>query len=128
MVEKRLNDSGLSLIISKILRWGVTTAIIMTLFGGVIFLIHHANEKVSFTHFVENDESIKNILKDTWQGLFVFRARSYIMMGILLLFATPLVRVIFSLIGFIIEKDKMYVLITLIVLVIIFISLSGGLH
>lgn len=108
------------------MRWGIIAAITMALLGAFIFLINHGSESVAYNQFIEDDVPIKTILKNTWNGLLSVQGSSYIMLGILLLFATPLIRVVFSLIVFIIEKDKMYILITLIVLSIIFISINGG--
>jgi len=45
---------------------------------------------------------------------------------LLLLIATPVARVLFSLIGFIFEKDWIYIIITFIVLIILFASLFSN--
>jgi uncharacterized membrane protein len=47
-------------------------------------------------------------------------------LGLLLLIATPIVRVIFSVFAFAIEGDRMYVLFTLIVLAVLLYSLFGS--
>jgi uncharacterized membrane protein len=47
-------------------------------------------------------------------------------LGLLLLIATPVARVAFSVIGFALEKDWMYVVITLIVLALLIYSLSSS--
>jgi uncharacterized membrane protein len=49
-----------------------------------------------------------------------------IQLGLLLLIATPIVRVAFSMVGFAIERDRMYVAFTLIVLAILLYSLLGS--
>ena len=46
-----------------------------------------------------------------------------IQLGILLLIATPIARVIFAVIGFAIERDRLYVLISLIVLAVLMVGL-----
>ena len=51
--------------------------------------------------------------------------RAIIQLGLLLLIATPVARVLFSAIAFAIERDYMYVVITLIVLAILLYSLFG---
>lgn len=120
-------DKDLALIIGNIMRWGVIISLALTLLGGVIYLFSHAYETVSYTQFVESDYSVLEILRNTFTGVLRLDGEALIILGILLLFATPVIRVVFSLIGFILEKDKLYILITLIVLAIIFISISGGL-
>jgi uncharacterized membrane protein len=59
-------------------------------------------------------------------GALALRARSIIQLGILLLIATPVLRVIFSLVGFALEGDRKYVVITSIVLAILLYSLISG--
>jgi uncharacterized membrane protein len=49
-----------------------------------------------------------------------------IQIGILLLIATPILRVAFSLIGFALERDRKYVMITAIVLTLLLCGLIGG--
>jgi uncharacterized membrane protein len=58
---------------------------------------------------------VKQIIK----GVVHLNSLSIIQLGILLLIATPVSRVIFSVIGFFFEKDYLYVIISLIVLAII---------
>ncbi len=55
-----------------------------------------------------------------------FKGRDIIQLGLLVLIATPVARVIFSLIGFLFEKDWIYVAITFIVLIILFICLFSN--
>ncbi|WP_317169624.1 DUF1634 domain-containing protein [Mucilaginibacter humi] len=59
-------------------------------------------------------------------GILTFRGRAIIQAGIILLIFTPVIRVVFSAIGFILEKDYLYTGITLLVLLIIFISMLSG--
>jgi uncharacterized membrane protein len=47
-------------------------------------------------------------------------------LGLLLLIATPIVRVAFSAVAFALEGDKMYVLFTLLVLAVLLYSLFGS--
>ena len=52
--------------------------------------------------------------------------KSIIQFGLLLLIATPVARVIFSFIGFVIERDYLYMALTLIVLAVLLYSLIGS--
>jgi uncharacterized membrane protein len=54
------------------------------------------------------------------------RGRGLIQLGLLLLIATPIARVAFSIVGFAIERDRLYVVFTLIVLAILLFSLLGS--
>lgn len=123
----KTKDKDLALVIGNIMRWGVIVSLSLTFLGGIIYLVQNGSEVVSYNSFVEQDRSIGEILNSTFQGLLHFDGLSMITLGILLLFSTPVIRVVFSLIGFIIERDKLYIVITLIVLAIIVVSVMGGL-
>jgi uncharacterized membrane protein len=49
-----------------------------------------------------------------------------IQLGLLLLVATPVARVAFSILAFALQRDRTYVIITLIVLGVLLYSLAGG--
>lgn len=125
--ELKAKDKNLALVIGNVMRWGVIVSLSLTFLGGLLYILSHPHEIISYKEYIEKDYSVAEILSKTFSGLLHFDGESLITFGILLLFATPVLRVLFSLIGFILEKDKLYILITLIVLAIIFISLSGGL-
>lgn len=55
------------------------------------------------------------------------KAKGIIELGVMVLIATPILRIFFSLIGFILEKDRLYIGITLIVLLVMMFSIFGGL-
>jgi uncharacterized membrane protein len=55
-----------------------------------------------------------------------FEARGVIQLGLLLLIATPIGRVVFSVIGFVRQRDWLYVAITLLVLRLLLYSLMSG--
>ncbi len=109
------------------MRWGVIISLSLTFLGGVIYLLQNGGETVSYSNFIEKDYALAEILQTTFAGLVKFDGLSMITLGILLLFSTPVIRVVFSLIGFVIQKDLLYIIITVIVLAIIFISITGGL-
>ena len=56
---------------------------------------------------------------------FAFQGRGIIQLGLLLLIATPVARVVLSIVGFAAERDHMYVGFAMIVLVILLYSLFG---
>ncbi len=58
--------------------------------------------------------------------IFSGDSRAIMQLGLLLLIATPIVRVMFSIFAFAIEGDRMYVLFTLIVLTVLLYSLFGS--
>jgi uncharacterized membrane protein len=66
--------------------------------------------------------TLSGIVKDA----LAFRGRGLIQLGLLLLIATPLARVAFSVVAFAIQRDRLYVGVTLIVLAVLIYSLMGG--
>ena len=54
------------------------------------------------------------------------RGRGLIQLGLLMLISTPIARVAFSIVGFAMERDRMYVTFTLVVLLILLYSLLGS--
>jgi uncharacterized membrane protein YfcA/uncharacterized membrane protein len=62
-------------------------------------------------------------LGEVWAGLLILRPQAVITLGLLLLIATPVVRVAVSVVAFALERDRRYVVITLAVLAILMISI-----
>jgi uncharacterized membrane protein len=125
--QQTVKDKDLQYVIGNVLRWGVWSAMIIAFIGGVLYLTHHGQETVHYPRFTEHDQGIGTILRNVLGGIGSGEGQSLILLGIILLFATPIMRVIFSLIGFTLERDWLYVVITLIVLAIIYTSVRGGL-
>nr|WP_283163473.1 DUF1634 domain-containing protein [Sporolactobacillus mangiferae] len=65
-------------------------------------------------------------IKDIMQGCFALKPYGVILMGLLALMLTPVFRVGISIIAFLIEKDYLYTVITLIVFSILIISFYIG--
>lgn len=58
--------------------------------------------------------------------MLALHSRGIIQFGVLLLIATPIIRVTFSVLAFARQRDRVYVVVTLIVLVVLLYSLTGG--
>jgi hypothetical protein len=54
-------------------------------------------------------------------------SKRYYPVGVIVPIATPIPRILYSLIGFILEKDRLYIGITMVVLPVMLISIFGGL-
>ena len=119
---KRWNDEQMRNIMGTLLRVGVFAAAFLVVLGGILFLIQHPNEIFDYTTFKGEPDKFKQVHLIVKEA-FNCRGRDIIQLGLLVLIATPVVRVIFSLIGFLIEKDWIYVVITAVVLMILSFSL-----
>jgi len=118
------NDLRIEIIVGVLLRTGVILAASVVLFGGVLYLWRYGHEIPNYIAFHGEPEQLKSPV-DIFQGAMHLSARAIIQFGLLLLIATPVARVLFSAIAFVLERDSMYVVITLIVLGVLLYSLFG---
>ena len=93
--------------------------------GGLLYLIRHGGEPVAYPVFRGEPHALRSIpgILTSVTGL---GARGIIQIGLLLLIATPVARVAFSAVAFLLERDRMYVVVTLIVLVTLLYSLAAA--
>lgn len=117
-------DEKVEGIIGNLLRVGVSVSALVVLVGGVLFLARDGLLKAENHEHFEPAElrSPATILR----AVVALDSRGLIMLGLLLLIATPVARVIFSVFAFGRQRDFTYLLITLIVLAVLFYSLFNG--
>ncbi|MCJ8209216.1 DUF1634 domain-containing protein [Mucilaginibacter sp. RS28] len=120
-------DQDIEQLIGKLLRYGVVTASTIVLIGGILLLIQHGQGQVPSYHRFAGESDSYTTFKGIVSGAISLQAKGIIQLGVIVLIATPIMRIAFSLVGFILEKDKMYILITLIVLCVMLFSTIGGL-
>ncbi len=125
MTSKQWTDQRIEIIIGSLLRAGVLLAAAVVLIGGVLYIVRHGHETIHYSTFHGEPEALKSI-PAVADGVMSLQARAIIQFGLLLLIATPIARVAFSAIAFALEKDYMYVVITLIVLTVLLYSLLGS--
>ncbi len=127
-------ERDMELFIGKLLRYGVILSCGITLFGGLIYL--YQKHGLSMDHYKPTPDGqpfpgvdyYLRELSTIIPRVLSFDGAAIIQFGVCVLIATPILRVAFSVIGFLIEKDYMYVVITLIVLFIIIANMLLGLH
>jgi uncharacterized membrane protein len=124
MNQKDWTDHRIELIIGSLLRTGVLLAAAVVLVGAVLYLARYGHEMSHYATFQGEPEALKNV-GSVVKGIATLEARSIIQFGLLLLIATPIARVAFAAVGFAMEKDYMYVVITLVVLGVLLYSLLG---
>jgi uncharacterized membrane protein len=111
--------------IGNLLRAGVTLSAAVVLFGACVYLVRHGHEMPHYRAFVGTPEDLRSV-PGVWKNVLAFKGRGLIQLGLLLLIATPVARVAFSVVAFAIQRDRLYVVVTLIVLAILSYSLAGG--
>jgi uncharacterized membrane protein len=120
--EQRWTDLGIEIVIGKLLRAGVLLSAFVVLIGACVYLARHGGSPVEFHVFrgePTNLRDIPGVLHETLR----LRGRGVIQFGLILLIATPVARVAFSVLGFAKERDYMYVVFTLIVLAVLLYSI-----
>lgn len=121
------------LYIGQLLRFGVILSSIVTLFGGILYVYQQNGSIPDYTPIPSGEEfpGVAHYLRELSTILprvMLFDGAAIIQLGVIILIATPVVRVAFSAIAFLIEKDYLYVFITLVVLAIILANMVLGLH
>ena len=106
-----------NVVIGRILEGGVIISAAVILFG--LFL-----ELLQPNKFVPQKlQSFPQTFGQVWAWLVILRPQGFITLGLLLLIATPVVRVAASIVAFAIERDRRFVVITLLVLAILLFSI-----
>lgn len=124
--EEKFGEKDFQTIIGNLLRYGVWISLSVAFIGGIVYLIHNGNQIEDYSVFKENDRNIFEVIAAIYNGAIQGNGESLIFTGIILLFLTPVLRVLLSLFSFSLEKDYLYVGITLIVIMIIITSISFG--
>ncbi len=119
------DDHSIEVILGNLLRTGVLLSAAVVLAGACVYLVRHAHEPANYRVF-RGEPSDYRTIPGVIQSVIRGRGRGLIQLGLLLLIATPIARVAFSIVGFAIERDRMYVVFTLIVLAILLYSLLGS--
>jgi len=126
MQNEKFGEKDFQSIIGNLLRYGVWISLSVAFLGGLVYLMGHSSDIENYSVFHENDRNIFQVISAIYNGAIQGNGESLIFVGIILLFLTPVLRVLLSLFSFILEKDYLYVTITLIVILIILISVSFG--
>ena len=117
----------------KLLRSGVILSSIVTLVGGIVYLVQYHGHIPDYSPIPSREEfpgtaEYLRHLTTIMDGIVAFDGASIIQLGVIILIATPILRVAFSVFTFLLEKDYLYVFITLVVLGIIVANMVLGLH
>jgi uncharacterized membrane protein len=110
--------------IGALLRIGVVTSAAVVLAGGICYLLRHQHERPEYRTFHAEPAVYRNI-SGIVTGVARWDCAAVIQLGLLLLIATPVARVAFSMVAFALERDRTYVLATIVVLIVLSYGLFG---
>ncbi|XOD69003.1 MAG: DUF1634 domain-containing protein [Flavobacteriales bacterium AspAUS03] len=112
----------INVLIGLILRWGVLLSLIITVIGEFVLLSTQAGVSVGYDVFQGQVDGLTSF-SAVMHGLMQFKGKALTQLGILFLLATPILRIVFSCVAFFLERDRIYVLISTIVLLLILLSI-----
>jgi uncharacterized membrane protein len=122
--RKPMTDQEVDEVIGTLLRWGVVIAATVVGIGGLWYLIQYGGGTPNYRVFHGEPKNLRS-LRGIVGGIERPQCLEVIQFGVVLLIATPVSRVAFSVVAFLMEHDHKYVIITLIVLSVLLFSLLG---
>jgi len=123
--RRMLTDERMEQIISLLLLVGVVMAGVIVFAGGIYYLVHHGADVPDYRVFRGEPVELRS-LSGILGAAISLQGRGIIQLGLLLLIITPVARVAFSLLGFARQRDRVYVIATLIVLGVLVHNLTSG--
>ena len=116
------DDSALDASIGILLQVGVFSSAAVILLGGVLSLIRHGRDIPNYAAFHGVPDRL-NTISGIVTGAMHGQSLAIIQLGILMLIATPVARVVFSVFAFLAERDGLYAVISALVLAVLAYSL-----
>lgn len=120
--DLKFNDRQMETMMGRLLQVGVLLASAVVLMGGFLYVRAHLGSAVDYRTFMGEPAALRSA-----GGLFRLlktgNPAAVIQVGVILLIATPVARVIFAVVGFALERDRFYVAVSLTVLAILMASL-----
>jgi uncharacterized membrane protein len=115
--------------ISNLLRGGVILSLVLVVAGTVMSFLHHPGYVTSTTELerlTRPGAAFPHTLADVAAGLRAMHGQAVVMVGLLVLVATPVMRVAVSILAFLYQHDRIYAAITTVVLCLLLLSFALG--
>jgi uncharacterized membrane protein len=117
-------DQKVERIIGVLLQTGVLLSILVALIGMTLYLGRAGRQVADFQVFRGEPVDLRGAPAIVAAAL-AGRREAIIQLGVVILIATPIARVLLSLVAFALQRDRTYVVVTLIVLVVLLAGLFG---
>jgi uncharacterized membrane protein len=118
-------DMQMDSAIANMLRFGIALAAALMVLGGFFYLQHPTMQPADYRHFHGSAIDLQNLGK-VLTGKRLVDSTSVLELGIVLLIATPVARVALCVVDFARQRDKLYVVISFGVLMVLLYSLFRG--
>jgi uncharacterized membrane protein len=122
LARRTWSDDQVEQVIGRLLQIGVLLASAVVLVGGVMLLVRHGREIPALAVFRGESSHLRSV-GAAFRGLLEGNARAIVQFGIVLLIATPVARVALTLGAFALQRDRLYVALTAVVLVLLLVGL-----
>ena len=119
----------IELLISWLLLGGVVTSMATVLLGLLLMFVHHPDylqSAADLQRLTTPGAAFPNTLGEVARGVVAGRGQAVVVLGLLLLIATPILRVAVSVVGFALQRDRTYTVISAVVLIVLLISFLLG--
>jgi uncharacterized membrane protein len=120
-----ISEASIEIVIATLLRVGVIISATVVLIGGSLFLWHHGTETPAY-HVFQSEPRDLRFVDGILGDVLKLDDRGIIQFGLVLLIATPVARVVFSIFAFLRDGDRKFVVIALMVLAALMYGLLGG--
>jgi uncharacterized membrane protein len=120
-----LRDTDMDRMMGRLLQTGVLLANAVVLAGGILYLLRHGGEVPDYRHFYGVLSTLKTP-GGVLRGAASLQAGAVIQLGLLLMIATPVMRVVFAVAAFAVERDWLYTVISAIVLALLMYGIFGS--
>jgi uncharacterized membrane protein len=117
-------DQKVERIIGVLLQTGVLLSILVALIGMTLYLGRAGRQVADFQVFRGEPFDLRGA-RTIVAAALAGRREAIIQLGVVILIATPIARVLLSLVAFALQRDRTYVVVTLIVLVVLLSGLFG---
>jgi uncharacterized membrane protein len=117
-----MDDKRLETIIGQLLRAGVFFSAAVVTVGGVLYLALDHAARVSYRNFVAGGPETRTVSGIIHSAAHL-RSEGLMQAGLILLILTPVARIAIAVAGFALERDRLYAVVSLIVLLILAFSL-----
>jgi uncharacterized membrane protein len=118
-------DQKVENLVGELLRWGVTSAAVIVLAGAVVYLVRHGLEPANYRVFAGEPSDLRQ-----WRGIVQEArhgsGRGILQLGLLVLLLTPVARVVFAGFAFAMERDWLYVAVSVFVFLVLLYSMAGS--
>ncbi len=121
----RLSDHAIEQVIGRLLQIGVLISAFVVVVGGIALLVRYGGAPAD-VHSFRSEPSELSTLGGIVRGAYGLDSHAVVQLGLVLLIATPVVRVGLTLIAFGWQRDRLYVCITAFVLTLLVYGLFWG--